>query len=228
MIATPKPTDMPEPTSSAPGTIAWNADLVAIAHPSHLSLILHPDLAPALKARLQSCRRLQARLATLLSQASVPMPHGIPAGLAADTEAGKSIDADRLLRIDLLEAVRLAGAAWHSKALRKLIRGNDIADVVAQIGARAHGFGVRQNLDSDALPIAEPAALAKAILDDGWHCLACWLAQSPAPVRVRIFVRLPQGTAIPDPAFTGARRARALALAAPVIAELETSSDAAA
>jgi hypothetical protein len=196
--------------------------LVLAAHPQRLADALDARLSAAVVSRLQSCARLHERIAPLL----IPRQ----GGSSNDTSAHDVIEPaerqatfERLFHADLRQASHLAGAAWHALSLRQMLRGRDVADLVAQIGRRAHAFGLRRAGVAPALPSISPGALAERIERDGYACLGVWFSSFPPPIRQQLHVRLPPGTAAESPELSDAHQRLALGLIDPVLSELDES-----
>src|SRR5262245_38352568 len=111
--------------------------LVLAAHPQRLADALDHRISAAVVSRLQGCPRLHNRIAPLLIQPQDDHANDTWAD-DATTLADRRAIFERLFRADLGQASWLAGAAWHALSLRQIIRGRDVADLVAQIGQRAH------------------------------------------------------------------------------------------
>ena len=200
------------------------ARLVLAAHPRRLADALDGRLSAAVVGRLQGCPRLHERIAPLLIQPQIGDPNDTPADEAA-TLADRQATFERLFQVDLKQASSLAGAAWHALSLRQMIRGRDVADLVAQIGARAHAFGLRRDGIAPALRSVAPGALAEQIARDGYACLGVWFASFPSPMRQQLHVRLPPGSA-ESPEWNDAQQRLALDLIDPVLSELDESMNA--
>jgi hypothetical protein len=207
------------------------ARMVLAAHPRRLADTLDSRLSAPVVRRLQNCARLHDRIAALLIQRH---PGGSNDALADDAAAlaERRATFDRLFQVDLKEASSLAGAAWHALSLRQMIRGRDVADLVAQIGQRAHAFGLRRDGVAPALRSVAPAlravapgALAEYIARDGYACLGVWFSSFPPPMRQQLLVRLP-----PDsgeyPEWSDAQQRLAFGLMGPVLSELDESTNA--
>ena len=193
--------------------------LVLAAHPQRIADVLDPRLSTAVVGRLQGCPRLHGRIAQLLMQPSTGDSNDMPAGGdLADPQA----TFERLFRADLKQASALAGAAWHASSLRQMIRGRDVADLVAQIGHRAHAFGLRRAGAAPALNSITPGALAERIARDGDACLVIWFSSFPPSMRQQLHVRLPPASA-GAPEWSDAQRSLALDLIDPVLSELDES-----
>jgi len=106
-----------------------------------------------------------------------------------------------------------------------MIRRSDVADLVAQIGQRAHAFGVRRDGVAPALHSVAPGALAEHIARDGHACLVVWYSTFPPPMRQQLLVRLPPGDA-EAPEWSDAQQKLALGLMDPVLTELDGSMNA--
>jgi hypothetical protein len=197
------------------------ARLVLAAHPQRLADALDSRLSAAVIGRLQSCPRLHGRIAPLLIQRQADGSDDTPAD-DATTLADRQATFERLFRADLKEASSLAGAAWHAPSLRQMIRGRDVADLVAHIGQRAHTFGLRRDGGATALHPVTPGALAERIAHDGYACLGAWFSSFPPSMRQQLQVRLPPKFAAP-PDWSDAQQSLALGLMDPVLSELDES-----
>jgi hypothetical protein len=197
--------------------------MVLAAHPGRLADALDSRLSASLVQRLQSCARLHDRIAPLLIQ----QQGGGSSDASADdaTLADRRTAFERLFQADLKEASSLAGAAWHALSLRQMIRGRDVADLVAQIGQRAHAFGLRRDGVAPALRSVAPGALAEHIIRDGYACLAVWVFSFPPPMRQQLHVRLPPESD-GHPEWSDAQQKLALGLMDPVLSELDGSTNA--
>ena len=199
--------------------------LVRAAHPQRLSDALDRRLAAITIERLRTCARLHDRIAPLLTQRRL--------GEETDTQsddttmpADKQALFDRLVRVDLEEVSRLAGAAWHALSLRQMIRGRDVADLVARIGRPAHAFGLRREGVAPAMHAVAPDALAERIIRDGYACLGVWFLSFPMSMRRLLQIRLPPGTPAEAPELGDVQRA--LGLIEPVLSEFDEAANASA
>jgi hypothetical protein len=197
--------------------------MVLAAHPRRLADTLDSRLSASLVRRLQSCARLHDRIAPLLIQRQADGSNDAPAD-DATALAERRATFERLFLADLTEASSLAGAAWHAVSLRQMIRGRDVADLVAQIGQRAHAFGLRRDGVAPALRSVAPAALAESIARDGNACLDVWFSSFPPPMRQQLHVRLPPESA-GRPEWSDAQQSLALGLMDPVLSELDRSTN---
>ena len=200
------------------------ARLVLAAHPRKLAGALDNRLSAAVVGRLQGCPRLHDRIAPLLIQ---PQTADASNTLADDATAPADRRAtfERLFSTDLKQASSLAGAAWHALSLRQMIRRSDVTELVAQIGQRAHAFGLRRDGVALALRSVAPGALAERIARDGHACLVIWYSSFPPPMRQQLLVRLPpESTEAPE--WSDAQHEQALGLINPVLAELDGSMNA--
>jgi hypothetical protein len=197
--------------------------MVLAAHPRRLADTLDSRLSASLVRRLQSCARLHDRIAPLLIQRQADGSNDAPAD-DATALAERRATFERLFLADLTEASSLAGAAWHALSLRQMIRGRDVADLVAQIGQRAHAFGLRRDGVAPALRSVAPAALAESIARDGNACLDVWFSSFPPPMRQQLHVRLPPESA-GRPEWSDAQQSLALGLMDPVLSELDRSTN---
>ena len=197
--------------------------MVLAAHPRRLADALDSRLSASLVRRLQSCTRLHDRIASLLIQPQAGGSNDAPAddGTAL---AERRATFERLFQADLKEASALAGAAWHALSLRQMIRGRDVAELVAQIGQRAHAFGLRRDGVAPALRSVAPGALAEHIARDGYACLAVWVSSFPPPMRQQLHVRLPPDSG-EHSEWTDAQQRLALGLMDPALSELDGSTN---
>jgi hypothetical protein len=195
--------------------------LVLAAHPRRLADALDSRLSAPLVHRLQNCARLHDRIAPLLIARQAGGSNDTPVDDAAVPEEQRAAF-ERLFLADLKEASSLAGAAWHALSLRQMIRGRDVADLVAQIGQRAHAFGVRRDGIAPALRAVAPGALAEHITRDGYGCIGAWFSSFPPPMRQQLHVRLPPEYA-GNPEWSDAQQKLALGLMDPVLSELDGS-----
>ena len=193
--------------------------MVLAAHPRRLADVLDSRLSAPLVLRLQNCARLHDRIAPLLIERQAGGSNDAPADDATALAERRAVF-ERLFQADLNEASSLAGAAWHALSLRQMIRGRDVADLVAQIGQRAHAFGLRRDGVAPALRSIAPGALAEHIARDGYACLGVWVSSFPPPMRQQLHVRLP-----PDsgeyPEWSATQQKLALGLMDPVLSELD-------
>lgn len=200
------------------------ARLVLAAHPQRLADALDSRLSAAVVGRLQSCPRLHGRIAPLLIQRQADGSNDAndtPANDAA-TLADWRATFERLFRADLKEASSLAGAAWHALSLRQMIRGRDVADLVAHIGQRAHAFGLRRDGVAPTMLSVSPGVLAEQIARDGYACLGVWFSSFPPSMRQQLRVRLaPDFAESPD--WSDAQQILAQGLMDPVLSELDGS-----
>ena len=197
--------------------------IVLAAHPRRLVDALGSRLSAPLVRRLQSCTRLHDRIAPLLIQREDGGSNDTPAD-DATALAERRATFERLFQADLKQASSLAGAAWHALSLRHMIRGRDVADLVAQIGQRAHAFGLRHDGVAPALHHIAPDALAEHIARDGYACLGVWVSSFPPPMRQQLQVRLPPENA-GHPEWSGPQQKLALGLMNPVLSELDESTN---
>lgn len=198
--------------------------LVLAAHPQRLADALDHRLSASVVGRLQYCPRLHDRIAPLLMQPQDDDANDTRTD-DATTLADRRAIFERLFSADLEHASLLAGAGWHALSLRQIIRGRDVADLVAQIGQRAHAFGLRREGAAPALRSVASGALAKKITADGRACLAVWFSSFPPPMRQQLLVRLPPESA-PPPEWSEAQQKLALGLIDPVLSELDESMNA--
>ena len=196
--------------------------MVLAAHPSRLADAFDSRLSAPVVRRLQSCARLHDRIAALLIERQAGGPNDAPADDAAALAERRGAF-ERLFQADLKEASSLAGAAWHALSLRQMIRGRDVADLVAQIGQRAHAFGLRRDGAAPALRSIAPGALAEHITRDGYACLGVWVSSFPPPMRQQLHVRLPPESA-GCTEWSPAQQSLALGLMDPVLSELDGST----
>ena len=197
------------------------ARLVLAAHPQRLVDALDSRLSAAVVGRLQICPRLHSRIAPLLI---LRQAGGANDTLADDAAilADRQATFERLFRADLKEVSSLAGAAWHALSLRQMIRGRDVADLVAHIGRRAHAFGLRRDGVAPALHSVAPGALAEQIAHDGYACLGVWFSSFPRSMRQQLLVRLPPEVA-DSSEWNDAQQSLALGLMDAVLLELDGS-----
>lgn len=201
--------------------VSVSFDPIAVAHPERLSARLDPRLGAALIERLRACPRLRPRLARVLV---APPPLD-----GEETGEGAGALAERLTECDPEELARLAGAVWHANALKLVISGKAVAELVQRIGPHARAFGLR----NAALAVAEeavatePAELAQAIERDGLRCLGAWLARVPAETRARLLLRLPPASPAELVDGDAAGLVRAPAIMARVLAERDEAPEAA-
>ena len=192
---------------------------ILAAHPRRLADVLDIRLSDALVRRLQNCARLHDRIAPLLIQQQAAGRNDTPPEDATALAEWRTTF-ERLFRADLTEASSLAGAAWHALSLRQMIRGRDVASLVAHIGQRAHAFGLRRDGIAPALRSIDPDALAEHITRDGYACLSVWVSSYPPPMRQQLHVRLaPEHAGCPE--WNDAQRGLALGLMDPVLSELD-------
>jgi hypothetical protein len=197
--------------------------MLLAAHPRRLADVLDVRLSMALVRRLQGCARLHGRLAPLLIQQAAGSDD--PPVDDATPICEQRATFERLFRADLTAASSLAGAAWHALSLRQMIRGRDVAVLVAHIGQRAHAFGLRRDGIAPALRSVGPDALAEHITRDGYACLNVWVSSFAPPMRQQLLVRLPpEITGRPD--WNDAQRRLALGLMDPVLSKLDESPNA--
>jgi hypothetical protein len=197
------------------------ARLVLAAHPQRLADALDSRLSAAVVGRLQSCPRLHDRIASLLIPRQADGSNDTAADDAA-IPADRQATFERLFQADLKEASSLAGAAWHALSLRQMIRGRDVADLIAHIGQRAHAFGLRRDGVAPALHSVAPGALAERIAHDGYACLGVWFWSFPPSMRQQLHVRLPPEVADCSE-WSDSQRSLALGLMDPVLSELDES-----
>lgn len=202
------------------------ARLVLAAHPQRVADVLDSRLSAAVVGRLQSCPRLHGRIASLLIERQAGGSNDTPADDAATDDAVNLAERratfERLFQADPKEASSLAGAAWHAQSLRQMVRGRDVADLIAQIGRRAHAFGLRRDGVAPAQHSVTPSALAEQITHDGYACLGVWFSSFPPSMRQQLHVRLPpESTEAPD--WSDAQQSLALGLMDPVLSELDES-----
>jgi hypothetical protein len=201
---------------SATSQVDVPPDLVTIAHRDRLAARLDPHLAPITLERLRSSARLRPRLARLLlaPAAAKPLPgeHRHP---DADTAIAKAIANHSPTKL-----ARLAGAAWHGRALKLVISGREVAGLAQAIGQEAYLFGLR-NADLAVEDGGAAEDLAASIDYDGLRCLGLALLVLPKPIRIAVLLRLPPGsvaeTVEPDPALMET----ATAIVARVLSHLE-------
>ncbi|UVK48809.1 nodulation protein NolU (plasmid) [Mesorhizobium sp. AR07] len=173
--------------SSQLRSVYWSK-LAASAHPTRIAACLDPTLSAATVVQLQTCARLQPKLAELL--------------LDNDTDSnGCGWGPDLLQGHDPRRAALFAGSVWHARSLLKLVSQRHLTVLVEHIGADAHAFGIRHLAYAiTGSLIADPKKLALKIEHDGHACLGAWLDQSPVLERNRVLLRLPLGTAAENPA----------------------------
>ncbi|WP_156439698.1 hypothetical protein [Bradyrhizobium valentinum] len=213
------------PRSDSKEVLSYDATrMVLAAHPRRLADALDSRLSAPVVRRLQSCARLHDRIAPLLIQQQGGGSNDAPADDAIGL-AERRATFERLFQADLKEASSFAGAAWHAQSLRQMIRGRDVADLIAQIGQRAHAFGLRRDGVAPALRSVAPGILAERIARDGYACLYVWFSSLPPPMRQQLHVRLPPESAS-YPEWSDAEQSLALGLMDPVLSELDGSTNA--
>ncbi|WP_244422233.1 nodulation protein NolU [Bradyrhizobium sp. ORS 285] len=186
-------------------------ELVASADLSRLAKHLDPRLSNSLLARLQQSARLQPRLAALLLGEEVAI---------GDTDWSE----DLLLGHDPRRVALLAGSIWHARSILKMVARRDLSILVELIGSDAHAFAMRHSSKAVVKgPIDDPRQLSTQIEYDGHACLGAWLEQASWLDRMRVFVRLPVGTAADNP--LAEHRSAAGPLLSQVIAYLRAEAD---
>jgi len=195
-------------------------DFVARAHPERVRACLDPRVSLATARRLQDCRRLRHRLHAVMAERYGSLDVQNSATVSATSDAAAAL-ASILASTDPIEAARLAGALWHARSLKLVLSGPAVAGLVAQIGRRAHAFGLRNAQAAvDATPITDPVALASAIERDGLLCLGACASGSPA-LRLRLAVMLAPGTPVDADHLPASFLTNAPAVLARVAAELD-------
>jgi hypothetical protein len=184
------------------GADAFVTDPGAWADPGLAAPLIAPGLQAETARRLLSSPRLAARASRLLLQR---LGEGDPAMLEP---------ADRALAAaggEILEMVAAcAGAVWHTRRVRALVLGADIARLCARLGDDTRRAALRHAALAPAEAWAvgangrspdEADGLADDIERDGARCLAAWIDSLPdwAASRVRLKWRL--GPAFAAPSF---------------------------
>jgi hypothetical protein len=196
-------------------------DLVVGAHPERLLACLGPGASLATARRLQDAPRLRGRLQALLVERFATGGDAPSAAATATAARPAAADASILEAHDLDEAARLAGAIWHARALKLLVTGAAVGGLIARIGRRAYGFGLRNAASAiETTPIADPDLLAEAIERDGFLCLGARFATDSRALRLRLLTRLPPGTPAEADSFPEVHLRNAPEILARVAAEL--------
>jgi hypothetical protein len=170
------------------------------ANPALAAALIAPGLLAQTAQTLLTAPRSAARAAALLA-AMLPQPG--PDELDA-------LDARLVTAVpSALDAVTFAaGAVWHGKRVRALLRGADIAALEAACGPAARPAALRH-----APPVAgvtQGPDLAADIARDAAACLAGWVASLPAWAAARMRLLRPIEAA---PDYPEARAALIRALA---------------
>lgn len=152
-------------------------------HPERLRAVLDPRLSEATLARLMDCGRLRGRLDARLGRAGEALP---------DEAAWLTADPD--------EAACRAGALLHGQAVRAVLSGPAVTDLVTAIGREAHVLALRYGAQMP--PRSHGEDLAEAILRDGELCLGAWLMRQDGALRRAVLLALPPGTPIEAGPFT--------------------------
>jgi hypothetical protein len=154
------------------------------------SKLIAPGLPPDVGAALFAAPRTAARAQVLLA---AKLGLGDPAALDP-ADAAILLLAPAKLR----ELGDCAGAVWHAKRIRSLVRGPEIAALVERFGQAARDAAMRYDP-----PAAQSAGgdLAGDIAHDGALCIGCWIAELPDWARARMNIVFPESAArVPDAA----------------------------
>lgn len=160
------------------------------------SSLVAAQVAPGLQAetvrRLMASPRLGARASRILASQL-----GAPDSAPFNPQDARLV----LASFAQLQAVAsAAGAVWHGRRVRALLRGQEIAALTERFGPQ-----LREAALAHAPPDTAPETtddLAADIERDGQACLIHWLATLPAwaAARLRLVHAWPHGPAAPDPA----------------------------
>ncbi len=135
-------------------------------------MALGEDLPAALGQRLLNSDALRPRLSALLGHRLGTPVHDVLL--------------ERLLAMDAPAIRRLClqiGAAWHGRALIRLLDGEVIRTLTARLGFDPRPAAIRFAASAPATNPVPSDALAERIEGDGAACLAAWCASLPSPAR---------------------------------------------
>jgi hypothetical protein len=169
-----------------PAVDSFIDDPGAWADPEQAAGLIVPGLRAETAQRLLGSQRLAARVSRLLAERLGP---GDPAALEPVDLA--LVSADRAT----LESVALsAGAVWHTRRVRALVLGADIAMLCTRLGdetrraALRHAALALETAGGNGGHADDANALADDIERDGALCMAAWIDALPgwAASRVRL------------------------------------------
>jgi hypothetical protein len=156
--------------SGAQTVLAFRDAPASYADPALVAALIAPGLRAQTAKALLSTPRTATRAAALLAAI---LPDAGPKSL--DPLDARLITADPAS----LDAVSLAaGAVWHGKRVRALLRGADIAALEAACGPAARRAALRHGPPGET--IQEGPDLLADIRRDAATCLAAWVASLPA------------------------------------------------
>jgi hypothetical protein len=191
--------------SGAASLQAFRATPAGYADPALAADLIVPGLRADTAERVLRAPRTAGRAGALLLAL---LPEADPAGLEAD-------DARLVLASPAaLDSVGLAaGAVWHGKRVRALVRGAEIAALAAACGPTARASALRH------APPVEPVQASADLLDDirreAVACVTAWCASLPDWAAARMRLVRP---AAPPPDHAGTRAGLMRALSREVLA----------
>jgi hypothetical protein len=194
---------------------AFVTDPGAWADPGRAAGLIAPGLRSDTAQRLLTSPRLAARASRLLAE-------HLGCGDPATLEPGDLALASAAVAV--LETVALgAGAVWHTRRVRALVLGADIALLssrcgeavrTAALGHAALAPGEDRLVDADRTAADDANALADDIERDGGRCFSAWIDTLPGWAASRVRLKWRGGLELPaseDERACAARIVRALA-----------------
>ncbi len=172
--------------SGAGSLEAFLSDPGAWADPARVAPLVAPGLRPQTAVRLIAGARTGARASRLLAESLG----------SGDVRALPAADRTLLLLApgDLDRLGAAAGAVWHGRRVRALMRGADIAALAARFGPSAREAALRHD---PPLAVAADGDLAELVATDGALCVASWVTSLPAWARARLAL-VREWPAVPD------------------------------
>jgi hypothetical protein len=150
--------------------------------------------------RLRACRRLEARLSTVIltrHHLSSRLPPNA-CGAADRTIALATTD-------ELGRLLRRAGAIYWSAAIANVVLAEQVAKLHRQLDEKLCTFAIaNRDLAGPVRSIKPADGLAQRVTEAGLRCLAAWCRAQPPEVGIRVRLKLPPADALeraPEDAF---------------------------
>jgi hypothetical protein len=168
---------------------------VAYIHPDRFPDWI-PDIPKAAVEPLLSCARLHSQLSKRIAEAYALKP------LSGDDDL-EDLDIASMGISDLSRVMHLAGAIWNGRALRGIVAGREIMNILPGFGAASFHYAIA---NAEAIPLREEGpgvADPSRIKADGLACFAAWLEALDEPLRQRVLLKFSPASlpAEPSPAF---------------------------
>jgi hypothetical protein len=150
--------------------------------------------------RLQACRRLEARLSTIILTRHHLSSRLAPNACSAADRTIALATADELDRL-----LRRAGAIYWSAAIANVVLAEQVAMLHRQLDETLCAFAIaNRDLAGPVRSIAPVDGLAQRVAEAGLRCLAAWCRAQPPEVGIRVRLKLPPADALdraPEDAF---------------------------